>query len=60
VEIMLSDTDAKRCSADVEEGDIGEGSGAAAATKESRENLAGVNAGPRDLVKQSTCFLVGP
>jgi hypothetical protein len=22
--------------------------------------LAGVNAGPRDLVKQSTCFLVGP
>jgi hypothetical protein len=57
---MLSDIDAKRCAVDVEEGDIGEGSGAAAATEESRENLAGVNAGPRDLVKQSTCFLVGP
>jgi hypothetical protein len=56
VEIMLSDTDAKKRATDIEEGDIGEGNGVTAA-EESRENLAGVNAGPQDLVKPSTCFL---
>jgi hypothetical protein len=53
---MLSDTYAKKCVAGVEEGEICEGSGAAAA-EESGENLAGVNVGPQDLVKLSTCFL---
>jgi hypothetical protein len=52
---MLSDTDAKKHAADVEEGEIGEGRGAAT-TEESGENLAGIYAGPQDLVKPSTCF----
>jgi hypothetical protein len=42
---MLSDTDTKCRDADVEEGEIGEGSGAAAA-KESGESLTGVKADP--------------
>jgi hypothetical protein len=53
---MLSDTDATKRVADIEEGEIGERSGAAA-TKESRENLVGMNAGLQDLVKPSTCFM---
>jgi hypothetical protein len=56
VEIMLSDTDAKKCAIDVEEGEIGEGSRAVAA-EESGENLANVIADPRDLVKSSSCFM---
>jgi hypothetical protein len=54
---MLSDTNAKKRVADVEEGKIGERSGAVVATKECRENLVGVNTGPQYLVKPSTCFL---
>jgi hypothetical protein len=42
---MLSDIDAKNRAADIEEGEIGEGSGAAAA-EEFGENLAGVSAYP--------------
>jgi hypothetical protein len=53
---MLSDTDAKNRVADVEEGEIGEGSSAAAA-EESGESLAGLKAGPQDLVKPRTCFM---
>jgi hypothetical protein len=56
VEIMLSDTDAKKCTVDIEESEIGEGIDAVA-TKESGENLAGVNAGPQDFVKPRTCFM---
>jgi hypothetical protein len=56
VEIMLSDTDAKKRAADVEEGEIGEESDAAAA-EESGESLTGVKADPQDLVKQKTCFM---
>jgi hypothetical protein len=43
VEIMLSDTDAKNRPADVEEGEIGEGSDATVA-EESGESLMGVKA----------------
>jgi hypothetical protein len=57
VEIVLSNTDAKKRVADIEEGEIDEGTGAAAAAEESGENLAGMNAGPQDLVKPSTCCL---
>jgi hypothetical protein len=53
---MLSDRDAKKKDVDMEEGKIGEGSGTVDA-EEFGENLAGVNAGPQDLVKSSTCFL---
>jgi hypothetical protein len=53
---MLSKQDDKKRATDVEEGEIGEGSGAAA-IEESRENLAGINASPQDLVKRSTCFM---
>jgi hypothetical protein len=53
---MLSDTYAKKRAAGVDEGEIGEGSGATAA-EESRENLVGVNADPQELVKLSTCFM---
>jgi hypothetical protein len=56
VEIMLSDTDRKHRDADVEEGEIGEGSGAAAA-EESGESLTGVKADLQDLVKPKTCFM---
>jgi hypothetical protein len=56
VEITLSDTDAKNCVADVDEGEIGEGSDAAAA-EESGESLTGVKADPQDLVKPRTCFM---
>jgi hypothetical protein len=50
---MLSDTDVEKRGADMEEGDataveVVEGSG---------ENLAGVKADPRDLVKARTCFI---
>jgi hypothetical protein len=53
---MLSDTDAKKRAADVEEGEIGEGS-SATATEESGEDLAEVKASLQDLVKPSTCFM---
>jgi hypothetical protein len=53
---MLSNTDIKRRDADVEEGEIGEGSGAAAA-EESRESLTGVKADLQDLIKPKTCFI---
>jgi hypothetical protein len=56
VQIMLSDTDAKKQATDVEEGVVGEGSGAAA-TKESGENLASVSADPKDLIKPSTFYM---
>jgi hypothetical protein len=56
VEIMLSDTNSKKRDAGVEEGEIGEGSGATAA-EESGEYLANMNANPRELVKPSTCFI---
>jgi hypothetical protein len=56
VEITLSNTDAKKTDAGIEEGEIAGGSGIAAA-EESRENLAGVQAGPEDLVKLGTCFM---
>jgi hypothetical protein len=56
VKIMLSDTDTNRHDADVEEGEIGEGSGTAAA-EESGESLMGVKADPQDLVKPKTCFM---
>jgi hypothetical protein len=59
---MLSDTDAKKCGVDVEEGEIGEEGDAAAgeaarAVEGSGENLAGLKADPRDLVKPKTCFI---
>jgi hypothetical protein len=50
---MLSDIDAKNRAADMEEGEIGEGSGVAS-TEESGESLAGVKAEPQDLVKPRT------
>jgi hypothetical protein len=56
VEIMLSDKDAKKRAADVEEGEIGEESDAAGA-EESEESLTGGKADPQDLVEQKTCFM---
>jgi hypothetical protein len=53
---MLSDTDAKKCATDVEEGEIGEESNATGAA-ESEESLTGIKADLRDLVKQKTCFM---
>jgi hypothetical protein len=53
---MLSDTDVEKRGADVEEGEIGEGSEAAAA-EGFGESLAGVKADPRDLIKPRTCFI---
>jgi hypothetical protein len=53
---MLSDTDAKNCATDVEEGEIREGSDAVAA-EEYKESLMRVKADPRDLVKPRTCFM---
>jgi hypothetical protein len=59
VEIMLNDKDVGKRGADVEEGEIGEeGDAAAEETAEgSGENLAGVKADLRDLVKSKTCFI---
>jgi hypothetical protein len=59
VKIMLSDTDVEKCGADVEEGEIGEEGDAAAkeVAEGFGENLAGVKADPRDLVKARTCFI---
>jgi hypothetical protein len=59
VEIMLSDTDAGKRDADVEEGEIGEDADAAIeeAVEGSGENLTGVKADLRDLVKARTCFI---
>jgi hypothetical protein len=56
---MLSDTDAGKHDADVEEGEIGEDADAAIeeATEGSRENLTGVKADLRDLVKAQTYFI---
>lgn len=56
VETMLSNRDAKKIDADVEEDEVAEGSGAAA-IEESGETLAGVNGVLEDLVKPSTCFM---
>jgi hypothetical protein len=53
---MLSDTNAKNRATDVEEGEIGEGSGATA-VEESEKNLTRVKADPQDLVKPNTCFM---
>jgi hypothetical protein len=53
VEITLSDTDAKKTSASIEEGEIARGSGTATIV-ESGENLVGLSAGLEDLVKPST------
>jgi hypothetical protein len=55
VDIMLSDIDVEKHATGVEEGEIGEGSEAAAA-EGSRESLAGVKADLRDLIKPRTCF----
>jgi hypothetical protein len=59
VEIMLSDTDAEKRGADVEEGMIGEESETAAgeAAEGSGESLAGVEADPRHLIKPRTCLI---
>jgi hypothetical protein len=59
VEIVLSDTDAAKRDADVEEGEIGEDADAAieTAAEGSGENLAGVKADLLDLVKARTCFI---
>jgi hypothetical protein len=56
---MLSDIDVGKRGVDVEEGEIGEeGDAAAEETPEgSEENLAGVKADLRDLVKARTCFI---
>jgi hypothetical protein len=56
---MLSDTDAGKRDADVEEGEIGEDADAAIeeAAEGSGENLAGVKVDLRDLVKARTCFI---
>jgi hypothetical protein len=56
---MLSDTDAGKRDADVKEGKIGEDADGASeeAVEGSRENLAGVKADLRDLVKARTCFI---
>jgi hypothetical protein len=56
VEIMLSDTDAKKHTADIEEGEISEGSGAAAAAEESGENFAHMNAIPQDFGQTEHLF----
>jgi hypothetical protein len=56
VEIMLSDTDAKKHAANVEEGEIGEESDTDDAA-ESEESLTGVKADLQDLVKQKTCYM---
>jgi hypothetical protein len=56
---MLSDTDVEKRGADVEEGEIGE-EGEAAAKEVAEgpgENLVGVKADLRDLVKARTCFI---
>jgi hypothetical protein len=59
VEIMLSNTDVEKRGADMEEGEIGEEGEAAAeeVAEGSGENLAGVKADLRDLVKARTCFI---
>jgi hypothetical protein len=56
---MLSDTDAGKRDADVEEGEIGEDANATIeeAAEGSGENLAGVKTDFRDLVKARTCFI---
>jgi hypothetical protein len=56
---MLSDTYAGKRDADVEEGEIGEDVDAAVeeAAEGSGENLTGVKADLRDLVKARTCFI---
>lgn len=56
VEITLSDKDAKKTYAGIEEGEIAGGSGIATA-EEPGENLAGVQASPEDLIKTGTCFM---
>jgi hypothetical protein len=57
VEIMLSDIDAKKCAADLEEGKIGEESDAAGAA-ESEESLIGVKVDLQNLVKQKLALWV--
>jgi hypothetical protein len=59
VEIMFSNTDVEKHGADVEEGEIGEEGDATVVevAEGSGENLAGVKADPRDLVKARTCFI---
>jgi hypothetical protein len=59
VEIKLSNTDIGKRDADMEEGEIGEEDDAAAeeAAEGSGENLTGVKADLRDLVKARTCFI---
>jgi hypothetical protein len=59
VEIMLSDTDAGKRDADVEEGEIGEDADASVeeATEGSGGNLTGVKADLRDLAKARTCYI---
>jgi hypothetical protein len=56
---MLSDTDAGKRDANMEEGEIGEDADAAIeeAAEASGENLIGVRADLRDLVKARTCFI---
>jgi hypothetical protein len=54
VEITLSDKDAKKTYAGIEEGEIAGGSGIATA-EEPGENLACVQASPEDLIKTGTC-----
>jgi hypothetical protein len=56
---MLSDTDAGKCDADVEEGEIVEDVDAAIeeAAEGSGDNLTGVKADLCDLVKAWTCFI---
>jgi hypothetical protein len=56
---MLSDTDAGKRDADVEDGEIGEDADAAVeeAAEGSGENLTGVKADLRDLVKARTYFI---
>jgi hypothetical protein len=59
VKLMLSVTDAGKRDADMEEGEIGKDADAAIeeAAEGSGENLAGVKADLRDLVKARTCFI---
>jgi hypothetical protein len=59
VEIMLSDTDAGKRDADVEEGEIGEDADAAVeeVAEGSGENLTGVKADLRDLAKARNCYI---
>jgi hypothetical protein len=56
---MLSDIDAGKRDADVEEGEIGEDADAAVeeAAEGSEENLTGVKADIRDLAKARTCYI---